>query len=55
MAGMRMRMGLLLLVLMLIIVGFAYALYYMQEEEAKEGTLVEYILPEKGHSREVCL
>ncbi len=56
MAKMRIRMGLLLLVLMLVIVGFVYVLYYMQEDETKEGTLVEYMLPEQeGHSWEVCL
>lgn len=56
MAKTRIRMGLLLLVLMLVIVGFVYVLYYMQEDEAREGTLVEYRLPEgEGHSWEVCL
>lgn len=56
MAKIKIRMGLLLLVLMLVIVGFVYALYYMQENESREGTLVEYMLPEKtGHSWEAYL
>lgn len=56
MAKMRIRIGLLLILLVLVIVGFVYALYYVQEDETKEGTLVEYSLPEKEyHSWEVCL
>ncbi|MBO5279449.1 MAG: hypothetical protein J6B06_08175 [Lachnospiraceae bacterium] len=56
MAKMRMKIGLLLLLLVLVIVGFVYVLYYAQEDKTKEGTLVEYRLPEtECHSREVCL
>lgn len=56
MAKMKIRMGLLLLLLVLVIVGFVYAVYYVQEDETREGTLVEHLLPEKeGHSWEVVL
>lgn len=56
MAKMRMKIGFLLLLLILVIVGFVYVLYYVQEDKTKEGTLVEYILPEmESHSWEVCL
>lgn len=56
MAKIRMKIGLLLLLLILVIVGFVYLLYYAQEGDAKEGTLVEYRLPEmQGHSWEVSL
>lgn len=56
MAKMKIRMGLLLLLLVVVIVGFVYALYYAQEDDTKEGTLVEYRLPElESHSREVAL
>lgn len=56
MAKIKIQLGLLLLLLVLVIVGFVYALYYVREDETKEGTLVEYTLPEtEYHSWEVCL
>mgnify|MGYP006922130937 FL=1 len=56
MAKVRIQIGLLLIFLALVIVGFVYAMYYTQEEETKDGTLVEYRLPEEEcHLWEVCL
>lgn len=58
MAKVRIQIGLLLILLVLVIVGFVYAIYYTQEDETKEGTLVEYSLPEEeaeGLLREVSL
>lgn len=56
MAKIRIQIGLLLIFLALVIVGFVYAMYYTQEEETKDGTLVEYRLPEEEcHLWEVCL
>lgn len=46
MAKVRIQIGLLLILLVLVIVGFVYAIYYTQEDETKEGTLVEYSMPE---------
>ena len=56
MAKLRIQLGLLLILLVLVIVGFVYALHYVQEDETKDGTLVEDRLPDmEDHSREVCL
>ncbi len=56
MEKLRIQLGLLLILLVLVIVGFVYALSYVQEDETKDGTLVEYYMPEiEGHSWEVCL
>ena len=41
----RIQIGLLLILLVMIIVGFVYAVFYTREEETKDGTLVEYSIP----------
>lgn len=41
----KLRISLLLVLLVVVIIGFAYAIYYFEADDTKDGTLVKSLAP----------
>lgn len=41
----KLRISLLLVLLVVVIIGFAYAIYYFEADDTKDGTLVKGLAP----------